>query len=65
MQYGGMPLAVLKSDEERKEYLKSLFATTYFADIVERNQLKKRKDNYGFNKKSCRRRKWTFCMWSI
>lgn len=41
MQYGGMPLAVLKSDEERKEYLKSLFTTTYFADIVERNQLKK------------------------
>ncbi len=41
MQYGGMPLAILKSDEDRKEYLKNLFDTTYFADIVERNQLKK------------------------
>ncbi|WP_026498612.1 ATP-binding protein [Butyrivibrio sp. WCD2001] len=41
MQYGGMPLAVLKSDEERKEYLKRLFQTTYFSDIVERNNLKK------------------------
>lgn len=41
MQYGGMPLAVLKNEEERKEYLKGLFATTYFRDIVERNNLKK------------------------
>ncbi len=41
MQYGGMPLAVLKGEEERKEYLKNLFQTTYFSDIVERNHLKK------------------------
>ncbi len=41
MQYGGMPLAVLKGDEDRKEYLKNLFQTTYFSDIVERNHLKK------------------------
>lgn len=41
MQYGGMPLAVLKSEEEKKEYLKGLFETTYFRDIIERNQLRK------------------------
>ena len=41
MQYGGMPLAVLKDESERKEYLKSLFETTYFKDIVERNKLRK------------------------
>lgn len=41
MQYGGMPLAVLKDESERKEYLKGLFETTYFKDIVERNKLRK------------------------
>ena len=41
MQYGGMPLAVLKDDEEKKEYLKGLFETTYFHDIVERNHLRR------------------------
>ncbi|MCR4998275.1 MAG: ATP-binding protein [Lachnospiraceae bacterium] len=41
MQYGGMPLAVLKEDEEKKAYLKGLFEVTYFRDIVERNKLKK------------------------
>lgn len=41
MQFGGMPLAVLKDDEDKREYLKSLFETTYFRDIIERNQLKK------------------------
>ncbi|MBR3637044.1 MAG: ATP-binding protein [Lachnospiraceae bacterium] len=41
MQYGGMPLAVLKDDEEKKEYLKGLFETTYFRDIVERNRLRR------------------------
>lgn len=41
MQFGGMPLAVLKDEEEKKEYLKSLFETTYFRDIIERNHLKK------------------------
>lgn len=41
MQFGGMPLAVLKKDEEKKEYLKGLFETTYFQDIIEHNNLKK------------------------
>lgn len=41
MQYGGMPLAVLKNEDEKKEYLKGLFQTTYFRDILERNRLKK------------------------
>ncbi len=39
MQYGGMPLAVLKDPQERREYLKSLFETTYFKDILEHNKL--------------------------
>ena len=41
MQYGGMPLAVLRNDADKREYLKNLFETTYFADILERNHLKK------------------------
>ena len=41
MQYGGMPLAVLKEDEDKKVYLKGLFETTYFQDIIEHNKLKK------------------------
>ena len=41
MRYGGMPLAVLKKGEEKKEYLKNLFETTYFKDILEHNNLKK------------------------
>ena len=41
MLYGGMPLAVLKSDEEKKEYLKGLFETTYFKDIIEHNRLRR------------------------
>ncbi len=41
MQYGGMPLAVLKKDEDKKEYLKGLFETTYFRDILEHNKLKR------------------------
>lgn len=41
MQYGGMPLAVTKKEAEKKEYLKNLFETTYFRDIVERNKIKK------------------------
>lgn len=41
MQYGGMPLAVLKNDDEKKEYLKGLFKTTYFRDILERNKLRR------------------------
>ena len=41
MQYGGMPLAVLKDKNEKEEYLKGLFKTTYFKDILERNKLRK------------------------
>lgn len=41
MQYGGMPLAVLKDDTEKKNYLKNLFTTTYFKDILEHNKLYK------------------------
>lgn len=41
MRYGGMPLAVLKNSDEKKEYLKSLFETTYFKDIIEHNKLRK------------------------
>ena len=41
LQFGGMPLAVLKTEDDRKEYLKALFETTYFRDIVERNRLRK------------------------
>ncbi|MBR5937477.1 MAG: ATP-binding protein [Clostridiales bacterium] len=35
MQLGGMPLAVVKRAEEKKEYLRGLFETTYFKDIIE------------------------------
>ena len=41
MQFGGMPLAVLKNEESKKEYLKNLFETTYFRDIIEHNNLRK------------------------
>lgn len=41
MQYGGMPLAVLKDVDDKKTYLNQLFNTTYFADIVEHNNLRK------------------------
>ena len=41
MQYGGMPLAVLKGESEKREYLKGLFDMTYFKDILEHNRLKK------------------------
>ena len=41
MQYGGMPLAVLKDGDDKKTYLSQLFNMTYFADIIEHNKLKK------------------------
>lgn len=41
MQYGGMPLAVLKDIDDKKIYLNQLFNTTYFADIIEHNNLKR------------------------
>ena len=41
-RYGGMPAAVLKeTDEEREEYLKGLFDTTYIRDIIEHNHFRK------------------------
>lgn len=41
MQFGGMPLAVLSDYDSKKDYLKNLFVTTYFKDIIERNKLRK------------------------
>ena len=41
MRYGGMPLAVLKDINDKKDYLKRLFKTTYFKDILEHNKLEK------------------------
>ncbi len=41
MRYGGMPLAVLKKKEDKQAYLKGLFQTTYFSDILEHNSLHK------------------------
>ena len=41
MQFGGMPLAVLKSSDEKQIYLKTLFQMTYFRDILEHNRLSK------------------------
>lgn len=41
MMYGGMPLAVLKDYDEKKSYLVNLFQSTYFKDILDRNNLKK------------------------
>jgi predicted AAA+ superfamily ATPase len=40
MLYGGLPQVILKSsDEEKNEYLKTLFANTYLRDIVERYKI--------------------------
>ena len=41
MQYGGMPLAVVRNEDAKKEYLKNLFETTYFRDIIEHNNLRR------------------------
>ena len=41
LRYGGMPLAVLKDGSEKREYLRGLFETTYFRDILEHNGLRK------------------------
>ncbi len=41
VMYGGMPFILSKrSDEEKTEYLSSLFTETYLKDIVERNHLR-------------------------
>ncbi len=41
MMYGGMPLAVLKEEKDKRDYLKNLFKTTYMRDIIEHNKLSK------------------------
>ena len=41
MLHGGMPLAVLKSADEKEKYLKGLFETTYLKDIIERKKIRK------------------------
>lgn len=41
MMYGGMPLAVLKDAPEKENYLRELFNTTYFKDIIDRNKIRK------------------------
>lgn len=41
LTYGGMPLAVLETDEKEKQrYLRSLFTGVYMKDIIERYHLK-------------------------
>lgn len=41
LMYGGMPLAVLESNEkEKRKYLQGLFTNVYIKDIVERHKLK-------------------------
>lgn len=39
--YGGMPLAVIKPEEEKENYLKELFKTTYFKDIIDKRKIRK------------------------
>jgi uncharacterized protein len=41
MQYGGMPLSVLKEEGDKRKYLIDLFNTTYFKDILDHNHLRK------------------------
>ncbi len=39
--YGGLPaVALFNTDEEKSNYLKSVFSETYIADIVERNKIR-------------------------
>ena len=39
--YGGLPpVVLLKSDEEKSQYLKNVLEETYIADIVERNKIR-------------------------
>ena len=40
-RYGGLPhVATLKTEEEKKQYLQSVFETTYLKDVIERNHLR-------------------------
>ncbi len=38
-RYGGMPLSVIQNSDKKKEYLKGLFETTYFKDILDHQVL--------------------------
>ena len=41
MDYGGLPeLVMMKTDEQKAAYLKSLMETTYLKDIIERNEIR-------------------------
>lgn len=43
LTYGGMPLVLSKRDDaEKSAYLKDLFEQTYFKDIIERHQIKRK-----------------------
>lgn len=45
LYYGGMPMILsIASDKQKSRYLKDLFAKTYIADIVERNEIKNETD---------------------
>lgn len=40
-RYGGLPqVALLTSEEEKKQYLQSVFETTYLKDVIEHNHLR-------------------------
>ncbi len=40
-RYGGLPkVATLQSEEEKKQYLQSVFEATYLKDVIERNHLR-------------------------
>lgn len=42
LRYGGMPLCILRNtDEERENYLRSLFDETYLKDIIERKGIER------------------------
>ncbi len=40
-RYGGLPhVAILNTEEEKKQYLQTVFETTYLKDVIERNHLR-------------------------
>ena len=40
-RYGGLPqVALLETEQEKKQYLQSIFETTYLKDVLERNHLR-------------------------
>lgn len=45
LRFGGMPLVVLmENEEQKKEYLQSLFDNVYINDVVERNDIRLKED---------------------